>query len=63
MKKSLILSVWGMLMANVALAQAEVPAEELSVMQELMANKQFIWFGGGAAFLILVLIIKKATGH
>jgi hypothetical protein len=63
MKKSLILSVWGVFIANVALAQVEVPAEEVSIMQELMANKQFLWFGGGAVFLILILIIKKATGH
>ncbi len=63
MKKTLFLSVWGVLMANVALAQAEVPAEEMSTWQELMANKQFLWFAGGAVFLILVLIIKKATGH
>ena len=61
MKKSLILSIWGVLLVNVAYAQ-EV-SEEASVMQELMANKQFLWFAGGAVFLILLLIIKKATGH
>lgn len=61
MKKALFVSLWGILLTSTAYAQ-EV-AEEASVMQELMANKQFLWFGGGAVFLILVLIIKKATGH
>ena len=59
MKKTLFVSLWGVLLANIAYAQ-EVE-EELSIIQELMANKQFLWFGGGAVFLIL--IIKKATGH
>jgi|GEM_PF-5896105 hypothetical protein len=61
MKKTLFVSLWGVLLANIAYAQ-EVE-EELSIIQELMANKQFLWFGGGAVFLILILIIKKATGH
>lgn len=46
-----------------SIAQEVTTATSTSTFQSLMQNKQFLLFAGGAVFLTLVLIIKKATGH